>query len=181
MTLSRWNISFRMMAVFCLGSQLAQRAQTDKPELEETLPLWTIHGSSLSLSSSSHRVSLPAVSAFPPEVRAGSNPAHGMCFFFLRDSWLARPAQSQTLLFSFFFLFFKLPTQPPPPRAPPPPTPTPSSFKDRSDVGPTYMHLERSCIIHKQQLKRFTIKGCYKPIIEKQQTGLFSIRFLLRA
>lgn len=108
MTLSRWNISFRMMAVFCLGSQLAQRAQTDKPELEETLPLWTIYGNSLSLSSSSHRISLPAVSAFPPEVCAGSNPAHGMCFF-LRVSWLARPAQSQTLLFSFFFLFLSFP------------------------------------------------------------------------
>lgn len=109
MTLSRWIISFRLMAVFCLGSQLAQRMQTDKPELEETLPLWTIYGSSLSLSSSSHRISLPAVSAFPPELCAGSNPAHGMCVFFLRVSWLARPAQSQTLLFSLFFLFLCFP------------------------------------------------------------------------
>lgn len=46
-----------MMAAFCLGSQLAQRTQADKPELGETLPLWTIYGSSLSLSRSSHRIS----------------------------------------------------------------------------------------------------------------------------
>lgn len=66
-----------MMAVFCLGSQLAQRTQADKPELGETLPLWTIYGSSLSLSRSSHRIPLVVVSAFPP----GSTPAHGMCFW----------------------------------------------------------------------------------------------------
>lgn len=53
-----------MMAAFCLGSQLAQRTQADKPELGETLPLWTIYGSSLSLSRSSHRISLPVVSVF---------------------------------------------------------------------------------------------------------------------
>lgn len=51
-----------MMAAFCLGSQLAQRTQADKPELGETLPLWTIYGSSLSLSRSSHRISLAVVS-----------------------------------------------------------------------------------------------------------------------
>lgn len=55
-----------MMAAFCLGSQLAQRTQADKPELGETLPLWTIYGSSLSLSRSSHRISLAVVSVFSP-------------------------------------------------------------------------------------------------------------------
>lgn len=55
-----------MMAAFCLGSQLAQRTQADKPELGETLPLWTIYGSSLSLSLSSHQVSLAVVSVFFP-------------------------------------------------------------------------------------------------------------------
>lgn len=57
------------MAAFCLGSQLAQRTQADKPELGETLPLWTIYGSSLSLSRSSHRIALAVVS--------------GVFFFFL--------------------------------------------------------------------------------------------------
>lgn len=55
-----------MMAAFCLGSQLAQRTQADKPELGETLPLWTIYGSSLSLSRSSHRIPLAVASAVSP-------------------------------------------------------------------------------------------------------------------
>lgn len=59
-----------MMAAFCLGSQLAQRTQADKPELGETLPLWTIYGSSLSLSRSSHRISLAGVSVFFQVLRA---------------------------------------------------------------------------------------------------------------
>lgn len=83
----------------------------------------------------------------PPQVRAGSNPAHGMCFW-MRVSvgvqcGLARDtAQSHSrarlfsdvFLFSFFPFFYplpspsssKLPTQPPPPQANPPTAPTPS-------------------------------------------------------
>lgn len=153
MTLSRWIISFRLMAVFCLGSQLAQRTQTDKPELEETLPLWTIYGSSLSLSSSSHRISLPAVSAFPPELCAGSNPAHGMCFFCALAGLLDRHSHRGCSFLSFSFFYASHPTAPT--TGAPTPTPTPSSFKDWSDVGPTYIHLERSCTFHKQQLASF--------------------------
>ena len=115
-----------MMAAFCLGSQLAQRAQADKPELGETLPLWTIYGSSLSLSRSSHRISLAVVSVFFRF--AGSNPAHGMCFR-CALAWvkagLLKAAQSQPLLFSFFFLFLASHRTTPTTSAPHPPPPPP--------------------------------------------------------
>lgn len=144
------------MAAFCLGSQLAQRTQADKPELGETLPLWTIYGSSLSLSRSSHRISLPIVSVFFPGF-AGSNPAHGMCFGCalarLKAGLLDRHSQRRCSFLSFSFFLASHPTTPTT-SAPHPPPPTPSSFYDRSDVGPTYIHLERSCANHNQQPKR---------------------------
>lgn len=110
------------MAAFCLGSQLAQRTQADKPELGETLPLWTIYGSSLSLSRSSHRISLAVLSVFFPAGFATSKPAHGMCFGCMLAKVTAGSLDRHSHRRCSFlsFSFFQIPTQPPPPQAPPP-------------------------------------------------------------
>lgn len=146
-----------MMAAFCLGSQLAQRTQADKPELGETLPLWTIYGSSLSLSRSSHRNPLAVVSVFSPQVLQSQTRLMACALdvrYKVEAGLLDRHSHRRCSFLSFSFFFSFPPNHPLHMRPHPPPPPTPSSFHDRSDVGPTYIHLERSFTNHNQQSKR---------------------------
>jgi len=120
------------MAAFCLGSQLAQRAQADKPELGETLPLWTIYGSSLSPSCSSHRISLAVLSVFFSPGFAGSNPTHGMCFGCafakVKAGLLHRHSHRRCSFLPFFFSFPQIhPHHKRPHPSPPPPLHLPTN------------------------------------------------------